>query len=298
MFHSDRLPHTTHQSQFFFQSSLFFFPCRSFKIAWYIRLKLDFWLGNKIIARKGSLWNLIDRKHGSIDSNNDVSKKDRHREKVRWSGEGGSSSFWIDIDISMLAYTNYRLIIKLTASIQEKSGWFRFTFDFNILSTFCFQMHKREEKKIENIKSTDWKSCRYTSPETILCRSSKVSRATNKRFVFFLFWKRAAISNRALFGLVKIIIYAFIIIIIPNKRKTLHIRWKLVRKIFRSFFFSVKMRNFCSLYVMDETYIQLSLNIVLFFNRTVEKKKNSYGRMQKGKRWLFFWNEKKNEDRN
>lgn len=121
-----------------------------------IRLKLDFWLGNKIIERaKGFCFEfLIDRKRGSID-NIYRSAATMCMAQNEQSGEAKMvvllhfASRYIDIATSMLACTNYRLIIKLTASTRSKektvlciaqfksSGW---TFDSRSISTFYPQI--------------------------------------------------------------------------------------------------------------------------------------------------------------
>lgn len=133
---------------------LFHFSCISELLE--IRLKLDFWLGNKIIARaKGFRFEfLIDRKRGSID-NIYRSAATMCMAQNEQSGEAKMvvllhfASRFIDIDISMLACTNYSLIIKLTASTRMKektvlciaqfksSGW---TFDSRSISTFYPQI--------------------------------------------------------------------------------------------------------------------------------------------------------------
>lgn len=95
-----------------------------------------------------------------------------------------------------------------------------------------------------------------TSPETTLCRTSNISRATNKKGLPLSM--AAAISHRVPFGSFddsQIIIYAFIIVN-PKQKKTASYPLKLVRSFLCH---HVEMRNFCSVYVMDGAYIQLSL---------------------------------------
>lgn len=151
---------------------LFHFSCISKLLE--KRLKLDFWLGNKIIARaKGFRFEfLIDRKRGSID-NIYRSAATMCMAQNEQSGEAKMvvrlhfASRYIDIATSMLACTNYRLIIKLTASTRMKektvlciaqfklSGWI---FDSRSISTFYPQIMQ------SCTQSANWakkKSCRY-----------------------------------------------------------------------------------------------------------------------------------------
>lgn len=106
-FQSDRLPYT-HQSQFS-NSLLFIFAWYTFE-AWLLIgqqdncgwILFEFWL-----IANGS----IDNK--SFDNSDDDSKRDRKVEWRRW------YFFILHRSTSMLACTNYRLIIKLTASTKK-----------------------------------------------------------------------------------------------------------------------------------------------------------------------------------
>lgn len=211
LFQSDRLPSTAHQSQFF-QSSLFFISfLLHFKIAWKtFEARLLIGQQDNCARERVSLWifdwsqTRFNRQHISIGSNNVYGTKQ--------SGEAKMvvllhfASRFIDIDISMLACTNYSLIIKLTASTRKRekktvlciaqfklSGWI---FDSRSISTFYPQIMQ------SCTQSANWakKIHADTSPETILCRTSNIPRATNKKGLALS--KAAAISHRVPFGLV------------------------------------------------------------------------------------------------